>query len=172
MCIRDSSYSAQNRAAARAHSLGALSDFDRSEISSELTKRAVEQLDLSWLEEDRFLALIEPRTLLALGAALLSRVSDGFVELLEATRDDIDLDADIEDQYEVILSGLEILETMLSDAKSLDPKELLKEANERLRGDIREVMQKQEEHRAEQEEDGDWDVFSPSKPAPLSLIHI
>lgn len=160
------SYSAQNRAAARAHSLGALSDFDRSEISSELTKRAVEQLDLSWLEEDRFLALIEPRTLLALGAALLSRVSDGFVELLEATRDDIDLDADIEDQYEVILSGLEILETMLSDAKSLDPKELLKEANERLRGDIREVMQKQEEHRAEQEEDGDWDVFSPSKPAP------
>jgi hypothetical protein len=160
------SYSAQNRAAARAHSLGALNDIDRSELSRELIVRAVDQLDLSWIEEDIFLALFEPRALLSLGAALLSRVSDGFEELLENRRDDIDLDADIEDQYEVIISGLEILETMLSSVKSLVPKDLLKEANERLRGEISEVMQKQEEHRAEREEDGDWDVFSPSKPAP------
>jgi hypothetical protein len=143
-----------------------LNDIDRSELSRELIVRAVDQLDLSWIEEDIFLALFEPRALLSLGAALLSRVSDGFEELLENRRDDIDLDADIEDQYEVIISGLEILETMLSSVKSLVPKDLLKEANERLRGEISEVMQKQEEHRAEREEDGDWDVFSPSKPAP------
>lgn len=160
------SYSAQNRAAARAHSLGALNDFDRSELSRELTMRAVDQLDLSWLEEDNFLALVEPRALLSLGAALLSRVSDGFDELLEDKRDDIDLDADVEDQYEVIVAGLEILETMLAGVKPLDSKELFKEANDRLRSEISEVMQKQEEHRAEREEDGDWDVFSPSKTAP------
>ena len=160
------SYSARNRAAARAHSLGALNDFDRSELSRELTLLAVDQLDLSWLEEENFLALIEPRALLSFGAALLSRVTVGFDQLLEGKRNDIDLDADIEDQYEVIISGLEIFETMLADVESLDPKELLKAANERLRDDISEVMKKQEEHRAEREDDGDWDVFSPSKPAP------
>lgn len=156
----------RNRAAARAHSLGALSDFDRSELSRELTMRAVEKLDLSWIEDDVFLALVEPRMLLSLGAALFSKVSRNFDELLEGQRSGIDLDADIEDQYEVISSGLEIFETLLADSEGIDSEALVREANERLRDEINEVEQEQEEHRASQENDGDWEVFSPSKPTP------
>ena len=160
------SYSARNRAAARAHSLGALNDFDRSKISRELINRAVGQLDLSWIEEDKFLALIEPRALLSLGAAIFYKVSNSFDELLEDKRSDIDLDADIEDQYDSILSGLQTFETLLGEGDVLVPQGFLEEVNDRLRDEINEILQKQEEHRAEQEDDGDWDVFSPSKPVP------
>ena len=159
-------YSAKNRAAARAHALGALDDFDRSELSRKLIKGAVDQLDLSWIDDDDLLSLIEPRTLLSLGASLSSKISNDFDELLEDKRSDIDLDADIEDQYEVISSGLQYFELLLGEGHALDVKALLEEAEERLRDEIGEVLQEQEEHRSEQEDDGDWDVFSGNQPTP------
>lgn len=161
------SYSAKIRAAARAYSLGALSEFDRSEVSDELIEGAVEKLDLSWFEEDSLLALVEPRALLSLGVALSSKVSNGFDELLEVKRSDIDLDADIEDQYDIISSGLETLKNLLSESDASDAESILEPASDQLREEINEVLQEQEEHRADQEDDGDWDVFSPSKPTPV-----
>jgi hypothetical protein len=160
------SYSAKNRAAARAHSLGALNDFDRSEVSNELIKGAVNELDLSWVEEDDLLGLVEPRTLLSLGAALSSRVSDNFDGLLEERRSDIDLDADIEDQYDIIFLGLRTLETLFSEVDGGALEGLLEKADQSLRAEVDEVTQEQEEHRAEQEDGGDWDVFSPKEPSP------
>jgi uncharacterized protein (DUF2267 family) len=95
---------------------------------------------------------------------MLSRVSKG---LLEDKRSDIDLDSDIKDQYDIISSGLETLKNLLSESDALDAESILEPASDQLREEINEVLQEQEEHRADQEDDGDWDVFSPSKPTPV-----
>lgn len=101
------------------------------------------------------MALVEPRMLLSLGADLFSKVATNFDELLEGQRSGIDLDADIEDQYEVISSGLEVFETLLAGSEELGSEAIFREANERLRDEINEVEQEQEQHRASQENDGD-----------------
>lgn len=158
-----SSYSSKIRAAARAHSLGVLNDFDRSEISRELIQRSMDELDLSWVEEDDLLALTEPRYLLSLGAALSSKIVNGFDELIDDKRNEIDLDGDIEDQYDIIFSGLQTLKTLLAEGGAVDTDSFLKTADDRLREEIDYVLREQEKHRADQEDNGDWDMFSPSK---------
>ncbi|MBT3140434.1 hypothetical protein KL867_05190 [Ruegeria litorea] len=155
----------KKRAAARAHLLGALSELDQYEISRQLIKCSMNQLDLSWAEEDGFLSLFEPRTLLSLGVALSSKVLIGFDQLLDQKRNDIDLDADIEDQYDVISSSLDILENLFSEGGVENTDDVLELANDRLRSEISEVLFEQEEHRAQQETDGDWDVFSTTQPS-------
>lgn len=97
-----------------------------------------------------------------------SRIVNGFDELLEDKRSEIDLDADIEDQYDVILFGMQTLEALLSAGGADDLRGILEEADDRIRREINEVLQEQEEHRAAQEDDGDWDVFSPSKLTPTA----
>ena len=167
------SSSAKNRAAARAYALGALDDIDRLLTSQEFIDGAVTTLDLSWTEEDDLLALTEPRALLSLGASLSFMIANNFDELLKGRRNGIDLDAGIEDQYEVISSGLKTFETLLDGSETLlnfwgvmDAKDFLGEANKRLRDEIDEVLQEQNEHRATQEETGDWDMFSDNQPTP------
>ena len=158
------SYNEKYRAAARAHSLGALSDHHRLMISDEILKSSAERLDLSWLEEIDFVALIEPRALLSLGFALSSRISSNFDEFLKAQRTDINLDMDIEYQYDVISSGLELLKSFISEGSATSTADILEPAEVLLREEINEVILEQEVHLAQQEDDGDWDVFSPSSP--------
>ncbi|MDX8354840.1 restriction endonuclease [Cognatiyoonia sp. IB215182] len=161
------SYSAKNRAAARAFALGALDDLQREQLSREFVAGAIDYFDLSWVEEDGLLALVEPRALLSLGALLSSRVVNDFDDLLGDKRSDIDIDADIEDQYDVISSGLQTLDTLLEEGAGGDVKAVLAEAGDRLRAEISDVLQEQEEHWAGQEESGDWDIFSENQsPSP------
>ena len=150
-------------AAARAHSLGALSDSDLSFISYQILKGSAERLDLSWLEEPNLVALIEPHALLSLGFNLSSRISNNLDELLEAQRADINLDLDIEDQYDVILSGLEILKSLLSNGCAASAEDTIEPAKIRLREEVDEVILEQCVHLEQQDNDSDWEVFSPRK---------
>jgi hypothetical protein len=155
---------AQQIAAARAFQLGVLRDQDRSAISDELYKCTMSHLDLSWTEDHELLALMEPTTLLSLGLSLSSKVAHDFDRFLEQKRSGIDLDIDIEDQYEVISSGLKHLKSLLGYRIASEEAKFLENAEQRLAEEIAEVLEEQEVHRAEQEDDGDWDMFSPTKP--------
>lgn len=155
---------AQQIAAARAFQLGVLRDQDRSAISDDLYRCTMSHLDLSWTEDHELLALMEPTTLLSLGLSLSSKVAHQFDQFLEQKRNDIDLDIDIEDQYEVISSGLKYLKSLLGYSIASEEVKFLETAEQRLAEEIAEVLEEQQVHRAEQEDNGDWDMFSAAKP--------
>lgn len=158
------SYEAHYTAAARALQLGVLDAQARTAISDDFFRRAMSNLDISWIEDPGLLALMEPRRLLSLGVCLSLKVANDFDELLEEKRSGIDLDVDIEDQYEIISSGLQLLEELVEGRDASANSEFLAEARGRLREEITEVLQEQEEHQAEQGDEGDWDMFESLKP--------
>ena len=129
-------YNEQFRAAARAHSLGALSDSDRSMISDKFFIFSSERLDFSWLKEDDLVTLIEPSTLLSLGLTVSFRIFKDFDGLLYESRLGIDPDVDIEYQYDVFSSGLELLDKLFKKAGVTNAEDILRSARDRLRDEI------------------------------------
>jgi hypothetical protein len=158
------SYDSRYAMAARAHRLGVLEPHDRSAISEELFQRAVTNFDLSCLSNADLLPMMEPKTLVALGISMTLKVTYDFEDVLSEKRNDIDLDADIEDQYDNIASGLLVLEEFLDYRDTSENGEIWSSAKERLAEEVAEVSEEQETHRAEQETEGDWQVFATSKP--------
>lgn len=155
-------YEARYIAAARAFHLGVLDPRERSAISDHLFLRALSFLDLSWIEDSKLLAFMEPRTMMSLGVSLTLKVRNGFDDFLEEKRIDIDLDLDIEDQYDVISGGLRSLRELLEDRDITEDTDFLARAEERLKEEIAQVLRVQESYRSENSDEGDWDVFSPN----------
>lgn len=158
------SYDSRYTMAARAHRLGVLEPYDRSAISEELFQRAVSNFDLSCLSNADLLSMMEPKTLVALGISMTLKVTQEFEDVLSEKRDDINLDDDIDDQYENISTGLYVLEEFMEDYDTSGNGNIWSSAKERLAEEIAEVLEEQETHRAEQEKEGDWEVFATSKP--------
>ena len=158
------SYDSRYAMAARAHRLGVLKPYDRSVISEELFKRAVSNFDLSCISNADLLTMMEPKTLLSLGISMTLKVTNEIEDVLSEKRGDIDLDADIEDQYDNISYGLLVLEELLEYYGSPEDGDIWSSARERLAEEIAEVLEEQETHRNDQETEGDWEVFATSKP--------
>ena len=108
--------------------------------------------------------MMEPKTLLSLGISMTLKVTNEIEDVLSEKRGDIDLDADIEDQYDNISYGLLVLEELLEYYGSPEDGDIWSSARERLAEEIAEVLEEQETHRNDQETEGDWEVFATSKP--------
>ena len=108
--------------------------------------------------------MMEPKTLLPLGISMTLKVTNEIEDVLSEKRGDIDLDADIEDQYDNISYGLLVLEELLEYYGSPEDGDIWSSARERLAEEIAEVLEEQETHRNDQETEGDWEVFATSKP--------
>lgn len=158
------SYDSRYSMAARAYRLGVLEPSDRSTISEELFERAVSNFDLTCLCNADLLAMMEPKALVALGVSMTLKITNEFEDVLSEKRGDIDLDADVEDQFDNISSGLLVLEEFLEDHDTPENGEIWSLAKEQLAEEIAEVSDEQETYRAEQETEGDWEVFATSKP--------
>ena len=65
----------------------------------------------------------------------------------------------------VISSGLRLLEGLVDEKVATEEVfAFVEEAKSRVQEEINKVLEQQEEQRANQEDDGDWDVFSTSIP--------
>ena len=64
----------------------------------------------------------------------------------------------------VISSGLLLLEGLVDEKAATEVFVFVEEAKSRVQEEINKVLEQQEEPRANQEDDGDWDVFSTSNP--------
>ena len=62
----------------------------------------------------------------------------------------------------VISSGLLLLEGLVDEKAATEVFVFVEEAKSRVQEEINKVLEHQEEQRANQENDGDWDVFSTS----------
>lgn len=64
----------------------------------------------------------------------------------------------------VISSGLRLLEGLVDEKAATEVFAFVEEAKSRVHEEIKKVLKQQEEQRANQEDGGDWDVFSTSNP--------
>ena len=62
----------------------------------------------------------------------------------------------------VISSGLRLLEGLVDEKAATEVFAFVEEAKSRVQEEINKVLEQQEEQHANQEDDGDWDVFSTS----------
>ena len=106
-------------------------------------------------------ALVNHKALLSLGTALWAKVADDFDSLIK-DRDDIDLNWDIEDQYDELSSGLKVLKTLLTEGGTDYPDNIIEPASERLQEEINDILQEQENY-------CDWDILTPTKTASTGI---
>jgi len=108
--------------------------------------------------------MMEPRALVALSITVTLQVANGFEAILSEKRGDINLDDDIDDQYENISSGLSVLEEFMEGYDTPENGAIWTLAKDQLAEEIAEVSEEQETRLAEQETEGDWEIFATSKP--------
>jgi energy-coupling factor transporter ATP-binding protein EcfA2 len=97
---------------ARAHRLGLLSEELRDEAARQLTRSAISEFDLSFLEDDDMLSLIPSSELLSLGIRLMTEVLPRVDTRIKLAHEIADLSDDPESHFERFTEGLRLIEDL------------------------------------------------------------
>lgn len=147
------------RMLARAHKLRLLPDDIREIASSQLEHAAIEDLDVSFLNEDEILALLKPTRLLSIGAQLVGMLNENISDRINEITESADPDQDIPDQFDVVRSFVDQLRNSLADNDSF------RNALDLLDEEINNAIVEVEKKKAPDEDEGDWWNVKPAKVA-------
>lgn len=158
------------RVHARAKSFGLLPDDCREETARLLGEAALENLDLTFVEDENLLSLISSKELFALGANVRRLLNEKIEDQISDIGSLADIDDDAESNFETISEGLRIFEEVTGlELENDDPCQKARAVIER---EIEIIQEKQEEKRKEEpDEDVDWmfvDTQSSTSVAPTT----
>lgn len=149
---------------ARAASLGILPESCREETARFLEEAALDNFDLSFVEDAGLLHLIPPQKLFALGFKVRRLMEQDIETLVSQIGEDADLDNDAESNFETFNEGLRIVE----EVSGIDPEsdEVFSSVAESVDREIQNIEERQEEkrHEEEEEEHAQW-MFAESHSA-------
>lgn len=149
------------RLLARVHKLHRLPDEVRSEAESELTRTAITNLDVSFLDEDDILGLFQPSRLLTLGARLVGMANDVISTRIAEIAEDADPDQDVPDQFEQVRAFVDQLRESFADDESIQcTLQLLTE-------EIDDAVATVANRKTPDEDYGSWPDVSPAKVAAV-----
>jgi hypothetical protein len=144
---------------ARAHSLRRLPDDVREEVAAELERAAIDDLDVSFLDESQLLGLFEPRRLLSLGVRLVGMMGDTIPTRIEEIADEADPDQDVPDQFDPVKSFVDQMVRAFWDNDHVQT------MSQSLDAEIAGAITKVEERKRSDDVDDDWRYVSPAKVA-------
>lgn len=149
------------RFCARVHKLHRLPDDIRIEVADDLERVALRDLDISFLDDDDILALLQPTRLLSLGLQLVGSLSSVLPSRITEIAELADPEYDVPDQFDQVRSFVSQLRESFSEDEQLQPK--LQSLDDEIDDAIAEVSKKKTP-----EEDLDtWPEVSPAKVAAV-----
>ena len=154
----------------RAHAMRLLSDELRDASAGDLERAAINELDLSFFDDEPMLALIPPERLVRLGVALRAAKLPEMVSRIEAITEEADLSEDIESLFERPSDFLKRLEQMDLDDEGT---KLVSGARNDILIATRMLEERKEERDRESEDDTDWTMISTTqseKPAQREAV--
>lgn len=144
---------------ARLHKQHRLPEEVRLEMAYELERKALYNLDASYLDNDDLLALFQPTQLLRLAAQLVSMLASVVPNRISEIEEDADPDSDIPDQFDQVTSFVEQLQ------EAFPSDEPIQETLQSLSGEIEAAIAKVSERKKPNEDIGVWSNVSPAKVA-------
>jgi len=153
------------RACARALSLGVLPEVVRGRMSARLESAIVDDLDISFLEDDDLLALILPSRLLKVFVPLRAKLAEKVEVRASDIADEADLDSEPSDNFDELTDILNAIESLFENDDSMS--EPLEEARGAIEEAIERVKTRQSE-RLEPDDDWDWRDQMPTVPVDTS----
>lgn len=138
------------RVHARAASFGLLPDDCRDETVRLLMEAALENLDLTFVENEALISLIPRKDLFALGAKVRLLIEEQIEDRISDIGSSADLDGDAESNFETVMEGLRIFEEVTELDVETDDSYL--EARAAIDREIESIQEQQEKKRKEEEE--------------------
>lgn len=144
---------------ARVHKLHRLPEEVRAEAEAELTRTAIENLDISFLDVGDVLGLFQPARLLSLGIRLVGMVNDVISNRIAEIAEDADPDQDIPDQFDQVKTFVDQMrESFVED-------ESIQSTLQSLDREINEAVAEVSTRKTPDEDDASWSDISPAKVA-------
>lgn len=142
---------------ARAHKLHGLPDEVRVQAETELERIAINDLDVSFLDEDDILALIRPTRLVSLGAQLIGMLTDVIPCRIAEIAEEADPDQDVPDQFDQVRNFVDQLS--MSFVEDDSTQSTLRELGEKIDEAVSDVSSR----KTPDDDDGNWISVSPAK---------
>lgn len=136
---------------ARAAPFGLLPDDCRDETVRLLEEAALENLDLTFIEDEALINLIPAKSLFALGAKVRIFLEEKIVDRISNIGSDADLDEDAEGNFETVKEGLRVFEEVTN--LDIEKDDTYLEARAAIEREVEIIQDYQEEKRQEEEED-------------------
>lgn len=151
---------------ARAASFGLLPEDCRNETVRLLEDAALEELDLTFIENDALVSLIPAKKLFALGAKVRMFIEKELEDRISNIGSDADLDGDAEGNFETILEGLRVFEEVTE--LDVDNDNAWTEVLSAVDREVDAIRECQERRRREESEDldGNWMFAETQSNAP------
>ena len=144
---------------ARVHQLHRLPENIRAEAARELEYAAIENFDVSFLDVDQVLGLLQPSRLLNLGTRLADMLNESVSHRIAEIAEEADPDQDVPDQFDQVKAFVGQLQDSFGDNESMQSR--LKELSLEIETAVEEVTSK----KSPDEDDGSWLDISPAKVA-------
>ncbi|WP_298183708.1 hypothetical protein [uncultured Pseudomonas sp.] len=142
---------------ARANKLCGLPDEVRFLAEQELERIAVDDLDVSFLDEDDILGLIRPTRLVSLGAQLTGMLTDVIPSRIVEIAEEANPDQDVPDQFDQVRSFVDQLRELFVEDNSIQS--TLKQLGEEIDEAVSEVSSR----KTPDDDDESWFSVSPAK---------
>ncbi|WP_316173610.1 MULTISPECIES: hypothetical protein [unclassified Bradyrhizobium] len=147
-------YDPKLRACARAHSLNILPPQARLTMAAVLEDDLFDEMDVSFLDDDRILELFSTSTLLGLVSRIKNELIPKYEEAIETCVEDADLDLEPSDNFEDLSSAVTDLQHFLDD-KDSDALLSAQMLSNSIENGIERVAENKEKRQRERERD-DW----------------
>lgn len=144
---------------ARVHKLHRLPEEVRAEAETELTRTAIENMDVSFLDVDEVLGLFQPARLLSLGIRLVGVVNDVISGRIAEIAEGANPDQDVPDQFDQVKTFVDQLREAFVDDESIQS------TLHSLGQEIDEAVTEVSKRKTPDEDDGSWPDISPAKVA-------
>lgn len=144
---------------ARVHQLHRLPEHIRAEAARELEYAAIENFDVSFLDVDQVLGLLQPSRLLNLGTRLADMLNESVSHRIAEIAEEADPDQDVPDQFDQVKAFVGQLQDSFGDNESMQSR--LEELSLEIETAVEEVTSK----KSPDEDDGSWLDISPAKVA-------
>ena len=144
---------------ARVHQLQRLSENTRAEAARELEYAAIQNFDVSFLDVEQVLGLLQPSRLLNLGTRLADMLNESVPHRIAEIAEEADPDQDVPDQFDQVKAFVGQLQDSFGDNESMQSR--LKELSLEIETAVEEVTRK----KSPDEDDGSWLDISPAKVA-------
>jgi hypothetical protein len=142
---------------ARVHRLHRLPEEVRAEAETELTRTAIENMDVSFLDVDDVLGLFQPAHLLSLGIRLVGMVNDVISNRITEIAEGADPDQDVPDQFDQVKAFVDQLRESFADDESIQS------TLQSLTEEIEVAVARVSERKTPDEDYGSWPDVSPAK---------
>lgn len=145
---------------ARAHRLGLLPDDLREDGALRLEAAVLNDLDVSFFDDDEMLQLLPPVRLINLGLALRAKVLPALSEKIDDITADADVDEDPEGHFTKLINVLDyVADSGVADGEAVT---LIDQAREQVRRSV-EILEERKRERDNDDDAIDWSQFVSQK---------